>query len=200
MNRQPHFRQEVLNVVLAQLLQDRGVISAPEEITSVGPKKQRRMPDVIVTFRGLRTAIEGEIDRGKIAETKALASAKRRVEENIAHVGIAVVYPSILSETPFQKLKTSLSSAQLRIAVHSESGSTDFVSGDVDYLERTLRNTFDQLVKEDVVTKAVAMLDSSIERFANVMVGNKGDLGRVAEALGISELPTSRIVPKEGKS
>jgi len=52
-------RQEVLNVILAQLLQERGLVAAPEEILRQ-PTKERRLPDVIIDFQGLRLAIEAE--------------------------------------------------------------------------------------------------------------------------------------------
>lgn len=44
--------QEVFNVVLAQILQERGVISVPEKVIKVVLSKigQRRMPDVMVNF------------------------------------------------------------------------------------------------------------------------------------------------------
>ena len=46
-------RQEVLNVILAQLLQERGLVAAPEEILKT-PTKERRLPDVLIDFQGLR--------------------------------------------------------------------------------------------------------------------------------------------------
>jgi len=42
------YRQEVFNVLLAQLLQERGVITAPESIVRSGPERARRMPDLII--------------------------------------------------------------------------------------------------------------------------------------------------------
>jgi hypothetical protein len=48
------YRQEVFNVLLAQLLQERGVISAPENIIKLRHIKGRKMPDVIINFNGLR--------------------------------------------------------------------------------------------------------------------------------------------------
>ncbi len=73
-------RQEVLNVLLAQLLQERGVISAPESIIRVGKDHRRRMPDVtIVNFQGLRTTVEAEVGGPADAHAKALASARNRV-------------------------------------------------------------------------------------------------------------------------
>src|SRR5438093_9827461 len=91
-NRANANRQEVLNVLVAQLLQDRGLVAAPEQIISRLDLRSRRMPDVLVDFQGLRLAIESEYaSRG--AEDKASKAALRRVEEGIAHVGMALIYP-----------------------------------------------------------------------------------------------------------
>jgi hypothetical protein len=81
------YRQEVLNVLLAQLLQERGIISAPESIISLGVKPKRNMPDIIVDFNGLRTVIEGEVADQADAQSRALAAARKRVETGIAHIG-----------------------------------------------------------------------------------------------------------------
>ena len=86
------YRQEVFNVLLAQLLSERGVISAPENICSVGTTGKKGMPDVIVTYRGLRTAIEGELSSSPKAEERALSSALKRVEQGISHIGVAIIY------------------------------------------------------------------------------------------------------------
>ena len=51
-------RQEVLNVLFAQLLEERGLVAAPEQIISRLDLRTRRMPDVLVDFQGLRLAIE----------------------------------------------------------------------------------------------------------------------------------------------
>lgn len=73
------YRQEVFNVVLAQILQERGVISVPEKVIKAVLAKQgaRRMPDVMVNFMGLRTVIEGEVSDQPEAKRKALESARR---------------------------------------------------------------------------------------------------------------------------
>ncbi len=188
------YRQEVLNVLLAQLLQERGVISAPENIIYLGADHKRRMPDVtIVNFQGLRTVIEAEVGGLPDAQNKALDSAKRRVEEGIAHIGVAIVYPAALRKVQSlefaPQLKAQLANSQLEIAIVTESGATGFVSGDVDYLTSALHNTFEQLIQEDVVAKAVAELDAGINQFANVLAVKPGIVGRVAETMGIRELP-----------
>ena len=90
------FREEVFNVILAQILEEHGVISAPERIIKARPGMTRRMPDVLVYFRGLRLIIEGKIEDAPNAEENALNSARKRVEEGLAHIGVGVVYPAFL--------------------------------------------------------------------------------------------------------
>jgi hypothetical protein len=178
-------RQEVFNVVLAQLLQERGVIAAPESIIKAGPERTRHMPDVIVTYQGLRTAIEAEV-RSANAEQKALDSASRRVAEGIAHIGIAIVYPEHLRDVDFAHLKQELGRVELAIAVSSEAGSTGYSMGNVAYLERALRSTFEQLVREDVVAEAVARLDAAVDKFAGAALSYPGIWGRISLLLNDS--------------
>ena len=76
-----NYRQEVFNVLLAQLLQERGVITAPEDVLKPSPSSKRKMPDVLVDYWGLRIAIEGEVDDQPNYGEKALDSAKKRVNK-----------------------------------------------------------------------------------------------------------------------
>ncbi len=156
------------------------------------------MPDVIVDFYGLRTAIEGEVDDQVNAESKAIDSARRRVAEGIAHIGVAVIYPARLRNTPFADLKRQIENVELSIAVVTESEETGFAKGNVDYLERALRGAFDQLVQEDVVSKAVAQLDAGIEVFASAVMARPGVVGRMAKTLGIRDLPSKEAPDGEG--
>jgi len=185
-------RQEVFNVVLAQLLQERGVIAAPESIIRAGPERVRHMPDVIVTYQGLRTAIEAEVESAN-ARDKALASASRRVAEHISDIGVAVVYPERLRGVDFTRLKQELGRAELEIAVSSVAGNTGYTTGDVAYLERALRSTFEQLVREDVVVEAVAQLDYAVDKFAGAALNYPGIWGRISlllnDSLTLDDLP-----------
>jgi hypothetical protein len=184
----PGYRQEVFNVLLAQVLQECGVVSAPEQILHV-KGHGRKMPDVIVNFRGLRTAIEGEIGYRPNAYQLALQSAQQRVEQGIAHIGIAVVYPEHLGKLDFQTLQTQFAQTEFEIAIVSESETTGFVSGNVNYLHSALRNTFEHLIQEDVVTQAVAAIEAAVDGFAGVIAAKQGIISRIAQNLGIRELP-----------
>lgn len=117
------YREEVLNVVLAQLLDEQGIISAPEQSLKLAAQA-RRVPDVLVLFRGLRTAIEGKVDDHPTAADDVIKDAQGRVEQGIAHIGVAVLYPAALRQIPFPSLKNELSKAKLRMAICSEAGSS----------------------------------------------------------------------------
>jgi hypothetical protein len=183
------YRQEVFNVLLAQLLQERGVITAPESVIKGSIKQNRMMPDVIISYNGLRTAIEGEVNDQPNPHQKSLESVFKRVVDGIAHIGVAVVYPKSLRNLDFNNLKSELALCTMDIAIVTESEKTEFVKGDVDNLESILRHTYDQLVKEDVVAEAVAALDAGIDKFAGAIVTKSGVIDRVAQTLGIKELP-----------
>lgn len=188
----PSQRQEVFNVLLAQLLQERGAVVAPESILYTGVQKTRQMPDVIVSYQGLRTAIEGEVEAPNARE-KAIESAMRRVESGVAHIGVGVVYPAVLRTVPFAQLKNRLAQTPLEIAVTTEIGSSGFTTGDVDYLERALRSTFEQLIREDVVAEAVALLDTAVDAFAGAVLPYRGIWGGSHENLAALHPSTSWI-------
>lgn len=189
-------RQEVFNVVLAQLLQERGAVVAPESIMYTGTERTRQMPDVIVSYQGLRTAIEGEVE-APTAKEKAKTSAMRRVETGVAHIGIGVVYPKSLREVAFSDLKDQLAQADLEIVVTTESGDANFTTGNVDYLERTLRNTFEHLIKEDVVAEAVALLDVAIDKFAAATLADRGNWGRISKILNGDDVNLDELTAEQ---
>ena len=183
------YREEVFNVVLAQILDQRGVVTAPEQSLQqiVEGKARRQMPDVIVSFRGLRTVIEGKVDDQVGADQSALKDAHERIDKGIAHIAVAVLYPSVLRKIEFVNLTTALEETTLKIAVVSEAEEIGWVAGDVGYLADLLRRTYDQLVAEDVVTMAAQELDSGVSAFAATAFINKATIQRAAEILGIGE-------------
>jgi hypothetical protein len=187
------FRQEVFNVLLAQILERHGVISAPEIILKAKPGMKRRMPDVLVSFLGLRLVIEGEVEDAPKAEERALNSARRRVEEGLAHIGVAVVYPAFLRKIDkFDQVQRELEDCQLTVAIVDESGETGFSSANVKQLPEMLNNTFDKLLQEDVVNRAAAILDEAVEKVAPVFAAIPGFPQEAAKILGIRALPTRK--------
>ena len=183
------YREEVLNVLLAQLLDEQGIVSAPEQSVKRATQT-RRVPDVLVLFRWLRTVIEGKVGDHPTAAEDVLKDARGRVEQGIAHIGIAVLYPATLRQIPFPSVKSELGKTKLRIAICSEAGEQGWTDGDTNYLGAMLRRTFDQLIEEDVVTQAVSALDAGVEAFAQGISASPAAIERSAEVLGIGEPST----------
>lgn len=192
------YREEVLNVLLALLLSERGIVSAPEQSLRQALHRRRHLPDVLVVFQGLRTAIEGKVDDVPSAAEIVLQSARHRVEKGIAHIGLALLYPASLRQVPFDQLADAIAQAPLRIAVLSEAGESGWAGGDLNYLAGLLRRTFDQLVQEDVVARAAEVLSSGISEFARSAFASPATRQRAARILGIGEPPRpGRKAPPE---
>jgi len=187
------FRQEVFNVILAQILEEHGVVSAPERIIKAKPGRTMRMPDVLVYFRGLRLIIEGEVEDALKAEERALNSARKRVEEGLAHIGVAVVYPASLRKIEkLSQLKKGLKESWLRVAIYNESGESGFTTTNIENIPNMLFQTFDQLVQEDVVKRATEILDEAVEQVAPVLATIPEFPGTAAKILGIRSLPNRK--------
>lgn len=179
-------REEVLNVELARLLDQRGHISAPETIVGTAAGG-RSLPDVIVTYRGLRVALEGKIDDNPAAEAEVSAQAQDRVDKGLSQIGIAVVYPSELRTVSFSALPSRLAAAHLRIRVATEAGIGDWMTlSDIDGLSEVLSRTFEQLVREDVVAQALELLEEGLGVMSQAITGVSSGPERVAGILGIS--------------
>jgi len=184
------YREEVFNVLLALSLHKRGVVTAPEQPFRQALQERRHVPDVLVVYRGLRTIIEGKVADKPGSAEKALAQARDRVSSGVAHVGIALLYPAAIRKVPsFSDLQGFLSTCTFRVAVYSETGDTGWTEGGIDYLADVLRGTFDQLVREDAVVKAVEVLNAGIDEFARSVFTSPAAVNRAAQILGIRELP-----------
>jgi hypothetical protein len=185
-------RQEVLNVLLAQSLNKRGIIAAPEQILHAAADHTRHMPDVMVDFQGLRLAIEGDFDGSPGAEQAVAEQTRDRVEQGIAHLGVAVLYPRSLRSKPFAELDASLAQARLRFAVVTEAPDPpSFAEGGLDGLGESLRRAYEQLAKDQMLDRAVNLLRGGIEGFTKALSSQPAVTDRFAHVLGIREIPTT---------
>lgn len=157
------FREEVLNVALATLLDKRGMVSVPEVIkhTTSG----RRLPDVtVVDFLGVRTTIEGRIADVQGVEASLEADAARRVDEGISPICIAVIYPRDLRVSrTFEELTEAMGSSLLRLRVYTEGDAGEWTEATLDGLSEVLRRAYDSLIRQDVLEATVSELRASIE-------------------------------------
>jgi len=182
------FREEVLNVILAELLEQRGLVSVPERMRRVRSRRKRRSPDItIVDFWGIRVIIEGRVTDGPSVERNLSNDAKRRIEEGLCPICIAVLYPNFLRYVEWVQLKETLANAKLRIRVFTEAEEGDWFEGTVDDLSEILRRTYQTLISEDVINRAVEKLDEAISVATEGFLEAKATPSRIRKILGIPE-------------
>lgn len=183
-----NIREEVVNVVLAELLEKRGLLSIPETIRrSVTQKNDRQLPDIIVAdLLGIRIVIEGRFDNGKSSRDSLLRDSRERVEQGISPVCLAALYPPDLRSTEsIPKLRKKLESTTLEIRVVSENGDGDWSRGTVDDIADALRHSYELLISDDVVLSSVEEIEKAIEFSSELFVHSKGLKGRFRQVLGI---------------
>ncbi len=191
-------REEVLNVLLAQLLEKQGVVSLPEVLKKL-PDKSRRMPDILVDFQGLRTIIEGKIYDSEHSREEVHKQTYKRVNEGLAHIGIAVLYPSNIRQGDTLSILSDLISRRmLEIQIITEAGAEEWSKCHLRDLGDILRRTFEQLAEEDIVGKTAAELDAGVTAFAQATAANTPLMKHCAEILGIWELPQDDVKDKSG--
>lgn len=195
-------RQEVLNVYLAELLQERDLVALPEQIQS--PQgRPRHMPDVIVDFRGLRLAIEGEFAAAR-AKERASESALERVEKGIAHIGMAVIYPLSLRGI---HTRNELADAELEFAIITETQQAEvqelpliqvreknhftFHKGVLDDLVEALHQSYAQLIQDEVLQRAITLVGEGISHFVQALATQPAVSERFASELDVKELSTA---------
>src|SRR5713226_356256 len=183
-----NFREEVVNVALAELLEQRGMLSVPETIRKSIERKTRDLPDIIVAdLLGIRMVIEGRFNAGR-ARDSLLKDARERVEQGISPVCLAVLYPPELrSAESLPKLRKNLENATLEIRVISENNDGDWMDGSVDDIAEALRRSYELLVSEDVVVASVGEIGSAVEHASDLFARTPALKERFRKALGIPE-------------
>lgn len=183
------FREEVINVALAELLEQRGMLSVPETIRKSIARKTRDLPDIIVAdLLGVRMVIEGRFNSGGTARASLLKDARERVEQGISPVCLAVLYPPDLrSADSVPRLRRNIAEATLTIRVISENSDGEWAEGTVDDIVEALRRSYELLVSEDVVVAAVGEIASGIEIASDLFARTPSLAERFRKALGIPE-------------
>jgi hypothetical protein len=177
-------REEVLNVLLAQSLNSRGLVSIPESIKSFSSGK-RRMPDVIVEYSGIRLYIEGRYFETLEDERSLIIDSKKRIDEGLTPVCIAILYPSELRSTPWDQLKSNLETSKLRIKVLTATKEEEWTESNIHGLSSILRRAYDILVEDDVVIISVDRLKDAIEKASDLFIRSTSVSDRFRMILGV---------------
>jgi hypothetical protein len=190
MRTQLRHREEVLNISLASCMGARGMDADPETILQGGAAR----PDVIAKFRGLRCGIEGKIADVTQAKVIVLGDARMRVDQGIAHLAIAVVYPRALRTADFRQLSEILNATQFEFVVLTEAGDGGWHSGGIDEILGELRRAHEVIVRDDVLQLAVGTLEVGLQEVANALLGSAATCDRLIDVLGVGGKPDAASV------
>lgn len=182
-------REEVLNVTLAGLLKGRGLLSVPESILGAAAGRGRKLPDItLADLWGVRVVIEGRNFTSSAAKRSLFNDAKKRVEEGISPICLAVLYPPELREVDADSnLAAAIEDSTLTVRVISESSEGEWAETNVDGLTEILRRSYELLVNEDVVASSVGSLEAAIEAASAHIAAVKAAPARLRKLLGIPE-------------
>jgi len=188
------FREENLNVVLAELLCERGLNALGEVILKKSGR--RTEPDVLLLLNGVRIVIEGK----KSGMWDQLVSkCVERVDNNVCDLCVMVEYPDIRAE------KLTLTQSDIKQILLRSSFDIGFIS----YLDRVtlgkpppqpekyqnvnfddlityLMAAYNRVVREDIVEPVVRKMDEVLSEFAS-KTASLVDLERLKEALELRE-------------
>lgn len=182
-------REEVINVLLADILTEMDLLSVPEAIRHTLQSRNRSLPDVTVAdLHGVRVTLEGKVGTSAATLAALTRAAQRRVEQGLSPICLAVAYPDPLRRaSSLRQLRSALTNAELRVRVFVESGALDWETTRVAGLGDILRRSYELLVSEDVVASAVDELDQAIEAASELLVLQPAVPERLRQRLGITE-------------
>ncbi len=189
------FREEVLNITLAQILCSYGLAANPEIIT------QRKLPDVKIVVGGLKIILEGKNATQTVQLEK---QAKARLTSGLADISIAINYPEGINEAEnLDKLKVNLSNIGYDGIIYHWGADgikqIPITNATVQDLVEILNRVYTLYTKNDLLITKIQEIDQCITSLTGE--GQQTSLTffdstverRLREALGIGE----RITDKE---
>ena len=177
-------REEVVNTHLATLISDLGTPADAETIVSGG-----RMPDVLLRLNGLWVVLEGKFEDVANAEGVVLDDARRRIQDGVGSIAVAIVYPTDLRSKSTSSIKKALSSVPIRYRVITEAFEDEtWHEASVEHLMEALRRAHESLVSEDMVLQTSNSLNDKLISIERIWSGNHAACDRLSEILGIEIL------------
>ena len=154
------FREEVINVELARLINSFGLKADPETI------HYKAYPDVIISSNGVKINIEGRFVSNP--DSKNLEKdVINRIENGIANIGLAIFYPdSIRATKEFKELPLNLKKSLYDISIiyFSDRGLKKYHLNkiNVEVLVENLNNIYNLILNTDVLSEKIREVDDNI--------------------------------------
>ena len=168
-------REDILDVLLAELLERRGLWSVPGSTRRRnGQVHARPRGATLVDLDGVRVVVEGSLLDGERDRQRLFDRARRHVEGGLGSLCLAVLYPPRLRDAKSaSELRRALEAATLEVRVISEGDNGAWSQTTCSALVELVRGCYAAMLREDVVAQAVAELEAAIERAARVIAGGR---------------------------
>ncbi len=188
--------ETTLNVLLAELLEKRGLFGASELIFK--RREKVRKPDVLVRIQGVRVVVEGKILK-PTAKQELSAQCVGRIDEGLADVGIGVIYKLQHPESLIfsnVEVKKMLEGSTFEVAVWSASAAgpravADWTEVELDSLVRLVRSSVNEAASQDLLREAVNQMREALDRAVETLMQETMDkFAQLAKDLaGLIEVP-----------
>lgn len=151
---------------LAGLIGAEGIPSKAEtiQVTASGV----RLPDLLCDVAGLAVGIEGKFADAAGAVTDVTSQVRRRLDENLCEVGVAILYPPDIKDADYPA--DALTTAELQAKFFSAGREGDWISlSGASALVKALRRAREQLITDDAITESALAMRACIEVFVRAV-------------------------------
>jgi type I restriction-modification system DNA methylase subunit len=187
----PRYRQEVINIRIADILRQMGFGAIGETITG------GKLPDVMVEINGLKVNIEGWFERESQIDTLK-SKCKKRIEDGICDIAIGLLYPEILREAENdEELINKIKQSDYKVFIFSPStrGVVEQSLGrmKLEQIAENLNYLYTQAVKTDLLKEEIAKIEKAIQTCAGItsisslFFSSEKVIEELKKALGIEE-------------
>jgi hypothetical protein len=185
----PEVPEYVVNVKLAEILsQELGIDARAERV------KGKRRPDIRCYYRGLIIGIEASYNRSDAEE-----DAKRRVEQDLIDIALALWYKKTYGDVPEQQLYEAIKNSRFDVKVFIprelagtlipfiekrvkkvEPATGWFTDIDLPTLKTIVENSVEFLVREEEVAELLSEVQEKVSDFIKVLtvMDNRGTIRR----------------------
>jgi glycosyltransferase involved in cell wall biosynthesis len=177
----PLDREPVLNAILATWLGGRPSEAALESIEERASRRQ----DIIASFRGLRCAIVGKLSDQPEASAFAIADARARIDQGIAQMAIAVVYPAELKELKPHRQSDAIGSSSFKFTVLTDVADGHWRIGGIDDILSVLRGAHELTIRDEALQQAVTAMSTGLTEISGTLIDDLAACDRLDRVLGM---------------
>lgn len=164
------FRQEVINIKFAEILNNMGFQAVGEIIYN------KKLPDIMIKIKGLTINIEGWFKKS-IDINRLKSVCKERIEQRICDIAIGLLYPQELTDVDnYKVLEEKIKESNYRVFIFSPSlqGIKEQDLGNVNFeqLVESLNRIYGEVIKQDLLKESIDKIENVIQECTEIILKN----------------------------